>query len=109
MNRFRPPARTPSPKPFTRKCTAPPAEGNAAPSLAYEYVDKSATTPPTANDSHIALPATWATTPRMEKIPAPTIPPMPIETAAARPICDEFEPGCPTLCRLGFELGSSLL
>jgi hypothetical protein len=39
-----------------------------------------------ANASHIALPAACATTPRIEKIPAPTIPPMPIETAAAMPI-----------------------
>jgi hypothetical protein len=27
-----------------------------------------------------------ATTPRIEKMPAPTMPPMPIDTAAARPI-----------------------
>src|SRR2546429_7983502 len=86
MNRFSPPASTPSPKLFTKKCVAPPAEGKAAPSLAYEYVDKSATTPPMANASHIALPAACATTPRIEKIPAPTIPPIPIETAATRPI-----------------------
>src|ERR1700758_192754 len=86
MNRFSPPARTPSPKLFTKKCTAPPAEGNEAPSLAYEKGAKSATTPPIANASHMALPAACATTPRIEKIPAPTIPPMPIETAATRPI-----------------------
>src|SRR5512133_1682156 len=39
-----------------------------------------------AKASHIALPAACATTPRIEKIPAPTIPPTPIETAAAMPI-----------------------
>src|SRR6478735_5216371 len=89
MNRFRPPARMPSPKLFTRKCTAPPAEGNVAPSLAYEYVDNSATTPPMANASHIALPAACATTPRMEKMPAPTMPPTPIDTAATIPIWPE--------------------
>src|SRR5712692_9711922 len=42
--------------------------------------------PPMAKASHIALPAACATTPRIEKIPAPTIPPMPIETAADMPI-----------------------
>ena len=46
-----------------------------------------------AKASHIALPAACATTPRMEKMPAPTIPPMPIETAAAMPIW--FEPALP--------------
>lgn len=81
-----PPANMPSPNPFTRKFTAPPAEGKAAPSLA---VDNSATTPPIAKASHIALPAASATTPRIEKIPAPTMPPIPIETAAAMPICPE--------------------
>src|SRR6266511_4935474 len=40
-----------------------------------------------ANASHIALPAACATTPRIEKMPAPTMPPMPIDTAAAMPIC----------------------
>src|SRR5262245_28353580 len=40
-----------------------------------------------ANASHMALPAACATTPRIEKMPAPTMPPMPIDTAAARPIC----------------------
>jgi hypothetical protein len=39
--------------------------------------------------SHIALPAACATTPRIEKMPAPTMPPMPIETAAAMPIWPE--------------------
>jgi hypothetical protein len=34
----------------------------------------------------MALPAACATTPRIEKIPAPTIPPTPIETAATIPI-----------------------
>jgi hypothetical protein len=34
----------------------------------------------------MALPAAWATTPRIEKMPAPTMPPMPIETAATMPI-----------------------
>src|SRR6266545_1653141 len=43
--------------------------------------------PPIANASHIALPAACATTPRIEKMPAPTMPPMPIDTAAAMPIC----------------------
>src|SRR5260221_5345038 len=38
--------------------------------------------------SHIALPAACATTPRMEKIPAPIMPPMPIDTAAIMPIAD---------------------
>src|SRR5262245_52629268 len=42
-----------------------------------------------AKASHIALPAACATTPRIEKIPAPTIPPIPIETAAAMPICPD--------------------
>src|SRR6266700_4338515 len=45
-----------------------------------------------ANASHIALPAACATTPRIEKIPAPTIPPIPIETAATRPICPDPSP-----------------
>src|SRR5262252_4992019 len=45
-----------------------------------------------ANASHIALPAACATTPRIEKIPAPTIPPIPIETAATRPICPDPGP-----------------
>jgi len=39
----------------------------------------------------MALPAASATTPRIEKIPAPTMPPMPIETAAAMPICPPAE------------------
>ncbi len=34
----------------------------------------------------MALWAAAATTPRIEKMPAPTMPPMPIDTAAARPI-----------------------
>src|SRR5262249_31385092 len=42
-----------------------------------------------AKASHIALPAACATTPRIEKMPAPTIPPIPIETAAAIPICPD--------------------
>ena len=49
-------------------------------------MESSATIPPSANDTHMALPAACATTPRIEKIPAPIIPPMPIETAAAMPI-----------------------
>ena len=49
-------------------------------------MESSATTPPMANASHIALPAACATTPRIEKMPAPTMPPMPIDTAAAMPI-----------------------
>jgi hypothetical protein len=44
-------------------------------------VDNSATTP-IAKASHIALPAACATTPRIEKMLASTIPPIPIETAA---------------------------
>jgi hypothetical protein len=52
-------------------------------------VDSSATTPPIAKASHMALPAACATTPRIEKIPAPTMPPMPIDTAAAMPIWPE--------------------
>src|SRR5262249_2770000 len=46
------------------------------------------TTPPIAKASHIALPAACATTPRIEKIPAPTMPPMPIDTAAIMPIAE---------------------
>src|SRR5215470_12300417 len=42
-----------------------------------------------ANAIHIALPAACATTPRIEKMPAPTMPPMPIETAAVSPICPD--------------------
>ena len=34
----------------------------------------------------MALPAAWATTPKMEKMPAPTMPPMPMAMAASRPI-----------------------
>jgi hypothetical protein len=34
----------------------------------------------------LALPAACATTRRIEKIPAPTMPPMPIDTAASMPI-----------------------
>jgi hypothetical protein len=34
----------------------------------------------------MALPAACATTPRIEKIPAPTMPPIPIDTAASMPI-----------------------
>src|SRR5262245_6230303 len=43
-----------------------------------------------AKASHIAFPATCATTPRMEKMPAPIIPPMPMETAANMPICADL-------------------
>jgi|RhiMetdeSRZDD1v2_1073273.scaffolds.fasta_scaffold00320_31 hypothetical protein len=46
-------------------------------------------TPPIANASHMALPAACATMPKIEKIPAPTMPPMPIETAATKPICPD--------------------
>ena len=34
----------------------------------------------------MALPAACATTPRIEKMPAPTMPPMPIDTAETMPI-----------------------
>ena len=45
----------------------------------------------------MALPAACATTPRIEKIPAPTIPPMPIETAASMPIWPAPEPASETV------------
>ena len=51
------------------------------------------TTPPIANAIHMALPAACATTPRIEKMPAPTMPPMPIDTAAAMaPMAPDVEP-----------------
>src|SRR5512134_315593 len=59
-----------------------------------------------ANASHIALPAACATTPRMEKMPAPTMPPIPIETAAAMPIWFEpaGPPGAAAVVLAGFEV-----
>src|ERR671921_2256111 len=44
-----------------------------------------ATAPPITKETGSAVPLTPATTPRMEKIPAPIIPPTPILTAAANP------------------------
>src|SRR5215813_5883510 len=42
-----------------------------------------------ANEIHMAFPAACATTPSIEKMPAPTMPPMPMDTAATRPISPE--------------------
>src|SRR5262249_56699844 len=39
--------------------------------------------------SHIAWRPAPATTPRIEKMPAPTMPPIPMHTAATMPICAE--------------------
>lgn len=84
MNIFRPPLITPLPQPRTINSTAPPADGYLAPNFAYEYVENSAMMPPIKNESHIAEPAAAATTPKMENIPAPIMPPIPIDIAAGR-------------------------
>ncbi len=51
--------------------------------------------PPIRKDSHMAVPAACATTPSMEKIPAPIIPPIPMDMAAKRPIWPAEERGDP--------------
>ena len=76
---------------LTRKCTAPPA-GEYRTELGIGIGRQQRDDTPIAKASHMALPAACATTPRIEKIPAPTIPPMPIETAAAMPIWPAPEP-----------------
>src|SRR5215211_9159576 len=44
-----------------------------------------ATAPPSTNETGSAVPLTPATTPRIEKMPAPIMPPTPILTAAGKP------------------------
>ena len=44
--------------------------------------------PPIRKEIHRAAPAASATTPKIEKIPAPIMPPIPIDMAAAKDICD---------------------
>ncbi len=75
------PVKCPSPYAFSTYSSSPLADGKRAPNLAKEYPWRAAIPPARRNDTHTAAPATSPAGASSEKMPAPTMAPMPMNAA----------------------------